>query len=222
MASGLSASTTMQSAKLPGRKQPASPSSFSECAACMVAPASTSTGVIPHWTQARLMASGRLSELLVPGLRSEAIAIGSFASRMASIGRRLAPGIAEDRPGFEGGKHLVHQRAQVGTAVDTGWDDVRAEKGGNHPETRLFGNLAKDLERAGLVLEVEAVAGLGLDRCRAIGDKAVGPGGGQLGQRHNVGVAGCPYRSRDAALARLLRVVGDATHTLREFIRSEG
>src|SRR5260370_1259486 len=183
MASGLSTSTTMQSVKLPGRKHAASLSSFSECAACTVAPVSTSCGVIPHCTQARLIASGRLSELLVPGLRSDAIAMANFASRMASIGGRGPWGV----------------RVASGESTAT----------------------VPPLARPPLCARVADSRGAALPGPRStamFGPPPLGPRSSKLDQRGHVRLARRPNGSRDAALVRLLRVIGDATHALGEFV----
>ena len=127
------------------------------------------------------------------------------AEQRAGFGRRerwcLTPRVAEDRPRRECGKHFIDQRAQVGLPLGAGRNDMGAEEGRHHPQPGPLGQLPKDIERLGLVVEVEPIPRLGFDGGGAVGEKPVGPRFGKLKQGRSLGRPGQPHGSRDRPTA---------------------
>ena len=132
--------------------------------------------------------------------------------------RGLAPDIEEDRPRLERGQHLVHDRANIGVASDAGGNDVSPEERRDHPKWAPRCELAQHVERLRLVVDIESVSGLGLDRCCAVREEAVGARLRQIEQGRAIGLPGRPDGTGNPTIARLLRPVGDAAHPLRELV----
>jgi hypothetical protein len=144
------------------------------------------------------------AELVGVELEPEAVAAARLQHAAGLLHRQRAPvaeGVHEAGQRRAHRQHLALQQRQVGVPVggELGRDQVGAEEGRDHLDREPRGQRGEHLQRAALVVDGEAVPGLGLQRGRAVpGGLDQPPGGGGL----QLGVAGGPGladRAVDAA-----------------------